>query len=183
MLWMALLLTSLGWAQEKMSWDYPDFKSAQDAAQEFHFTSESTKFGLLTTSFRGSARAGELSFERSGALLKNATLVLVAAKIDTDNGARNSKMWEETLAAEKFPTLRVAIKGDIDTSVEKQTVQGTLSVRDHSADIPIEIIRVSDKVFKGSAKFSLKALKVPDPSIAIAKVRDEFAVSFKVTLP
>lgn len=158
-----------------------DFKEASKASTYFKFTSESTKFGLVTTDFEGYARKAQLDYTPKGNIVENLVLNIEVKELDTDNSSRNEKMQEECLEYKKFPQIKVTIPS-LDLSAKAQNVEAFMNVRGKSVPLKIAITKVDDKTFEGKTSFKLTDAGIPDPSIAIAKVRDRFDIEFQVGL-
>lgn len=145
------------------------------------FESESTKLGLITTSFEGRA----LEFVVKGKITKdkvsNVEVIIPVRSMTTDNSGRDEKMWDEILNAKEYPNIVVFINevshgfdGSIDAHILLRGVKYLLPL-ELKTSLDSGVLKVS-----GEGHFSLKAWKIPDPSIAIASVRDVF--DFKFTL-
>jgi polyisoprenoid-binding protein YceI len=182
-LFLFALISLSAWGQEKLSWKEENFESALKAQTQFRFIGKSTKLGFITTSFEGVAREGEITFQKSAKTLTQVELKLVANKIDTNSDARNEKMWEKCLRAEKYPTIKVTITDPIDLDKTEQAIAGMMTVAETTIGVPLMLTKKSDRVFAGKGQFSLKAAGIPDPSIAIASVADKMEIHFEVTLP
>lgn len=158
-----------------------NFDQAKKAESFFKFTGESTKLGLVTTEFEGYARKAIVTFTENQNKIKDVTLQIEAKSLDTDNSARNEKMWEQSLSVEKYPIIQVTIQ-EIDLSLPEQTVQGVLTVRGKQTPITI-LVSKSERTFSGKSSFKLKDAGIPDPSIMIASVKDEFRIDFRLAWP
>jgi len=158
-----------------------DFEEAQKQESYFKFIGESKKFGLISTSFEGYAKKFTLSFDERDNLLENISLVIDLKKLDTDNDSRNEKMWDLCLNTKEFPSLKIKIE-KITLSEESQTLKGLMEVRGSIIDIPIKIKKINSHQFEGESHFKLSQAKIPDPSIAIASVNDEFQIKFSLRL-
>lgn len=167
---------------ETIQINHSSYDEAKKAPTYFKFIGESTKFGLVTTSFDGHATKGELRFDSTKDKLENIVLTVDAKGLDTDNSSRNSKMWEQSLESEKYPKITIKIK-EIKASMPEQEVDGEMLVRDTKLPLKINIIKIDDKNFKGSSKFKFTDANIPDPSIAVAKVKKQFDIEFQVRLP
>lgn len=147
------------------------------------FESESTKLGIITTSFSGRA----LSFKIQGKLnqteTKDVVVTIPVGALSTDLSGRDDKMWNEILNKEKFPEISLSFPPIANDFSGKKVVR--ISILGQSYDLPIELTSVNNdgKIqITGSGSFSLKEFKIPDPSIAIASVRDRFDFKFKALI-
>lgn len=164
---------------------YSSYEDASKGKEFVKFESESTKLGFITTSFDGYAKKFNVDYRRDGQSLKDIQVTIKADSFDTDNSSRDEKMYEETLSVKKYPEIKFLALSNIDLNKQRQQVKGLLKVRNVEKDIIINVELVADgewKMILGKTKLSLKNFSVPDPSIAIANVRDEFDISFKVRL-
>lgn len=157
------------------------YKDAKNSPNYFMFTGESTKFGFITTSYDGYAKEGNLTFDESDDHIKNIILELKASGIDTDNSLRDEKMRDLCLDVKKFPIIRVEIP-EIDKRKEHQKVVATFILRNKSIPLDVKIHKTGTKIFKGDSEFKFSETDMPDPSIAIAKIKDKFKIQFQVEL-
>ena len=80
-----------------------------------------------------------------------------------------------------YPYLAITTNSPLKMTDEEQVIDGKINVR--GLDKPIQItLKANAKEFSGKAKLSFKDLEIPDPSIAIASIKDEIFVDFKVIL-
>lgn len=165
---------SIGFSSKK-------FKEAKNASNYFMFTGESTKFGFITTSYDGYAKEGHLNYAEENGKIKNIVLELKSSKIDTDNSLRDEKMHELCLEVKKFPLIKVEIP-EIDSVKEDQKVSGTMFLRNKSIPLDVHIHKTGPHTFTGDSEFKFADTEMPDPSIAIAKIKDEFKIHFQVNL-
>lgn len=161
--------------------DSKDFTESKNAKTYFKFTGESTKFGLVTTSFEGVAKQFSLNFTEKKDKLENIELLLPVKAIDTDNNSRNEKMWDLCLEEKKYPEIKVNLP-KIDLTATEQTSVGEMTIKDKKIPLEFVIKKVSEKIYQGKTSFKLSKANIPDPSIAIASVKDEFLIQFQVDL-
>lgn len=156
-----------------------DLAGANAANGSIIFSSESTKFGLITTSFEGRALKFNVTGKLTANEIHNVEVHVPVMSLKTDSSGRDDKMYEEILNAGKYPEVVVkfpVLKTTYDGSIESQliilgeTYQVPLHVKTELVDGELKVT--------GNGRFSLKKIKIPDPSIAIAKVRDEFDLTF-----
>lgn len=179
------------------SWD----EAAKNQTQFLRFTGESTKLGLITTSFEGYAKNYTLTWCSDAAkkIIKDLTIVLETKQLDTDNSSRNEKMYDQTLNIKDFPQITVALLEPIDLTLKPQgEVPATLTLRGQNTVIGIKyellpppaaqpvgqdvVLKLDQWEFKISANISIKRCGIPDPSIIIAKVSDEVKIDARVIL-
>jgi hypothetical protein len=166
----------------ELAWKHADYDKAGAAATTFAFHGESTKLGVWTTTFEGRAREGLLAWREDQGLWHDVVLTMPVAGLDTDSDARDEKMGEHCLQASAHPTIVVRLAAPIDPRNPPAEIAATLSVRGRETSVPLRLSRREGTV-EGEGRFKLSALGIPDPSIAVAKVRDEFTIRFKVALP
>lgn len=165
---------------DSMKFESKSFKEAKNAPTYFMFKGESTKFGLITTSYEGYAKKGELQFEKTSEKLSNVRLKIASGNIDTDNDMRDEKMRNKCLEPQKYPEITVTIP-EISMTTESQTVDGVMTVRGKEVPLKITITKKED-TFNGETSFKLSQTDIPDPSIAIAKVKEKFLIRFQAKL-
>lgn len=173
------LMIHSAWA-ETIKFKTKNFDEAKDAPTYFMFEGHSKKFGMVTTSFQGYAKEGELIFEDSPEKIGQIKLSIDSKKIDTDNGMRDEKMQDKCLDSDKFPLITVEIQ-ELSKLSDQQVVEGVMTVKEKKVKLPITVTKKGN-TYLGKTSFKLSEADIPDPSIAIAKVKDQFDVRFQVKL-
>lgn len=188
-IWKILCLSILSlnlYAQElAKEFVFKDYNEAKSSNIFIKFASESTKLGFITTSFDGYAKKFSYEYQYNKNTISSAVVKIIASSIDTDSDSRNEKMYELCLEANKYKEITIKIDEAIDMNKASQKVQGLLIVRDESfiVNLDLEIKKGEDKnILLGKSKFKLTDLKIKDPSIAVASVRDQFDVEFAIEL-
>ncbi len=178
---LLILFASKFATAESLTFSYKSYKEAKSAENFISFEMSSTKFGIITTSFTSYVKEFSADYEPHQNGFKNVQVKLKPTDIDTDINARNEKMNEVCFESSKYQEIIVKIPvlptGD-------QTVDATLELRGESFPVKVETHVTKDQkndLVRGNATLSLKELKIPDPSIAIAKVKDEVKVKFQIT--
>jgi hypothetical protein len=159
------------------------FNDAVRAKNYFKFIGKSSKVGIFTSTFEGYPKSFSLKYDLQENQIKDVVLSFAVSDLDTDNSARNEKMRETCLNFKEFPSIEVKILEPIQQGVEVQDVKGEMSVRGQKVPLLIHLIKATDGEIKGSSSFKLSEAKIPDPSILVASVRDEFKIEFQVKLP
>ena len=165
---------------ETINFKNKNFDEAKGAPTYFMFEGHSKKFGMVTTSFQGYAKKGELVFEDSPEKISQIKLTIDTKKIDTDNGMRDEKMRDKCLESDKFPLITVEIP-ELSKLLDQQVVEGVMTVKEKKVKLPITVTKKGN-TYLGQTSFKLSDADIPDPSIAIAKVKDSFDVKFQVKL-
>ncbi|MBT3236606.1 MAG: YceI family protein [Bdellovibrionales bacterium] len=173
-------------ADTTRSFSYSSYEAAVKAATHLHFEMESTKAGIITTGFTGVVKKFDTTFVRQGkAIQSGATISFAVKDMDTDVDGRNEKMYTQCFSAKEYPTIKVQLGAPITIGVAEQSYPATINLR--GAELPITI-RVTIKevaegiLVSGNSNVTLSALKIPDPSIWIATVRDMVEIKFKLLL-
>lgn len=179
---IATFLTLTPSYAEEISLSAPDYDAAESAPSYFRFVGHSRKLGIIGTSFTGYAKKANIRFKEKGGNLSGVTLTVNVADLDTDNDSRNEKMRDTCLAAKDFPEVVVRINDPILIAAADQVVTGEMKVRGETVPLSLRIKKEEEGVFSGASSFKLTAAKIPDPSIAIASVRDEFELEFRLSL-
>lgn len=177
------LLTNLCFG-EVVNFSSDDYEKSLNAKSKIVFNMESTKAGIITTSFQGVVKEFNLDYKLTNNTFENVTLILKANSLDTDIDGRNEKMHELCLSAKEFSNIIIRLKEDYVVGNEKE-VAGQIKIK--SSWYPIVIKIESEKSdglikLKGSSSVSLKKLSIPDPSIWIASVRDRVDIEFNLEL-
>ncbi len=153
-----------------------NYKAAEKADSHLRFVMRSTKLGIFKSHFNGYVK----TFEVQGNVKKNtieagALVTFQAKDIDTDIEGRNEKMWDQCLDIKNHPVIQIKLNESINLSESFNTVRATIRVRGEDFPIHLEVKATqADKIITVDIKgeISLEALKIPDPSIAVASVSD-----------
>ncbi|WP_419172445.1 YceI family protein [Halobacteriovorax sp.] len=178
---MTILFFQSLYAKE-LSLNYNDYDSAHSGDKKIIFHMESTKAGLITTSFDGVVKEGSIVYKEEKGQYRDVVIRIKAMSLDTDNDARNEKMYEETLAVKKYPEIIVSLNGPIKFNQENIAI-----IKIRGQEYPIKIFmreshNEKQTLISGHSNVSIKALKIPDPSIWIASVRDLVEIKFTFVL-
>lgn len=179
-LFMFLIISQFSFAK---SYLFKSYDEAKASAEYIKLEGESTKFGLVTTSFDGFAKSFELNLVKNNNFVKKIEVHIDSPSIDTDNNARNKKMYEKTLSISQYPKIIFKTESPIDLNLSTFSIPGKLKVRDTEKEVILKgkiINKESGKIIEGEASVSLQEFNIPDPSIFIAKVRDRLDLKFKV---
>jgi polyisoprenoid-binding protein YceI len=181
-----LLLSSfvlLG-AEVTRTFTYESYELALGSTNKIVFEMESTKGGFITTGFTGVVKTFDLKFSRQGATIeKGTTLSFLVASMDTDVDGRNEKMYNKCFSYKEFPSIKVVLNSAIEVDGKEKSIAGTISVRgvNHPLFLKIKAESVGPNILvTGSTQVTLSALKIPDPSIWIASVRDMVEIKFSL---
>ena len=164
---------------------FDDYEAAQESQNYVKFESESTKFGLLTTSFDGHAKKFTINYNIVDSIVSDIKVNIYASSFDTNNSARDSKMMESILEVQKFPKVTFRSSEIISISKVNQSLSGYIEIKGErfAVNLNIAIKKENKKIFiSGRTSLSLKEMGIPDPSIMIAKVRDTFDISFGIVI-
>lgn len=149
------------------------------------FKSTSTKLGFITSDFDGYAKDFKVSYDEKDQAISKVDVSVVVKSMDTDVNSRDEKMHKEIMDAERFPFLRVSSIESLKLSTEEQQINMNFTVKDKQVIKPVFFTSTQkDGVWKivGKTQVGLQELGLPDPSIAIAKVRDQFDIEFEIML-
>ena len=178
---LCLLSLNLSYAHN-IKWEKDSYKEALESLDYFKFTGRSKKLGFISTSFDGYAKKVEINFKQSPNKIYDIVLMIDAQKIDTDNSSRDEKMRDKCLEVKKNPTIIVTVN-ELALNKDQQSISGMMQVHGEKVPLKLKIRKESDLTFSGSTKFKLSDAKIPDPSIAIASVDDEFEITFRLGIP
>jgi polyisoprenoid-binding protein YceI len=157
------------------------FKEAQKAESFLKFKNASKEFGLITHEYEGYALDFKIQFQIRKDQFTDLKVDIPVNSIDTDNSDRNKKMREYCFESAQYPYISITSNTPLKISDEEQVIEGKINVR--GLDKPIQItLKANAKEFSGKAKLSFKDLEIPDPSIAIASIKDDIYVEFKILL-
>ncbi len=178
------LFIQILWAKE-INYHFVDYNEAKKSSNFLKFESESTKLGLVTTSFDGYAKKFKIIYERKNNQITKLQVIVDANSLDTDNDSRNEKMFGKCLESNKYHQITYDLTKPIGLNKTEAQAEGLLKIRGKKLNTPLNlsIVKAQQKyTVSGSAKFSLTQFEIPDPSISIASVKDEFDLFFKIEL-
>lgn len=169
-------------AKEKEK-NYETYDEAKKGSEFLSFASKSTKFGIITTSFDGYARKFRYSYDTTEKEIVSASVTVFVSSLDTDSDGRNEKMTQTCLDKEKFPEITAALTRAISLNEGEIMVPIKLSIKGKTLEkeFNLKLTKENNHFWvEGKGSFSLKEFDIPDPSIAIASVRDNFDLNFKL---
>jgi len=179
-------LLSLNFAlAEDLKFSAANYDEAAKQESKIEFKMESTKLGLVTTGFTSYVRDFVIHYDKSSNAFDNVVVTIMANSLDTDNSSRNEKMYDLCLSVSKYKEITVRLTGKVELSDTPRPFPALLNIRgkDNKIDILLRLVKEGEKEFvQGEAKVSLKGLEIPDPSIFIAKVKDQVNLNFKIFL-
>jgi polyisoprenoid-binding protein YceI len=176
---MLVLSTNLFALEKKVSTN--NFKEAAAHKEYVKFTGESTKFGVVTTSFEGFVKNLNLKYDQEKTALKKLVVEFNVKDLDTDNDSRNEKMWDLCFEQQKYPKI-IAFLENLSLKEGETQVSIELKIKDVTQKIPFKItIRKIEKTYeiKGSGIVKYTDYKIANPSILVAKVKEEFQLDFQ----
>jgi polyisoprenoid-binding protein YceI len=162
-----------------------NYKMAKNAANRLRFESKSTKLGFITTDFDGFAKNFTINYNLNKNILDQIKIKIDTKSFDTNSEARNDKMNEVCLESQKYPEITGTIVESVDLNLKDHGLVVDFIVKDQPYKMKVKLISEKNGdnykiTILGS--FSLKDWKIPDPSIAIAKIRDQFDLIFETIL-
>jgi polyisoprenoid-binding protein YceI len=174
-------------AQDKArKYQYSSFEEASKAAPSLKFIVESTKVGLFSSDVPGFVKKFTASARLEKNKLSNLEIKFNVADMDSDDSSRDTKLHTLCLSKDKYPQLKVSIPGPhiLDEGEKERDAVFNIRGKDKKIKIKLKLERVGEKIIaSGKANLSLKALEIPDPSIAIAKLSDLIRIEFRVVVP
>ncbi len=103
--------------------------------------------------------------------------------MDTYNSSRNEKMWDHCFDAKNFPEIKVEVAWS--TTIGENELKAKITIKGETREYPLTVTttEVGNVILaRGKIVLKISELKLPDPSIAIAKVRDEINLSFAIEI-
>ena len=161
------------------------YEEAKNNQNFLKFQSTSTKLGLITTSFDGYAKNFKVSYDEKGEVLSGLEVNLFVKSFDTDIKLRDEKIHTTIMEAEKFPILKAIFSGPIHLMPGDQNINMTFTIKDKNITRPVALHFIQKEgkwLITGKTQIGLQEMGLPDPSIAIAKVRDLFDIEFSLLL-
>lgn len=172
----ALALCSAQAQAHTINYSFGSFDEANTAPNFIEFKMASTKLGLFTSHFNGFARKFSINYELEGQNVKTARITLPIEHFDTDDDGRNQTVRGDCLNVKKFPEVTVLIADPIPLDGQERTVPAIMNLRGYDKPITIRIRAVREGrkiVAEINGQFSMRELDIPDPSMVVAKLRDQ----------
>jgi len=178
-----ILFSSVIWGRETTkNYKLGNYEDVKKSSEYIKFEMDSTKLGIITTSFSGFVKDFAISFNKEGNILRDLKVVFEAKNMDTDIDARNEKMWNLCLDYKNFPKIMVIFNNEIPMeSNDFVSIPATIKIRGMSKDflVNIKTHKVNNKlIVQGNSQLKLSELEIPDPSIFVASVSDLVKISF-----
>lgn len=149
------------------------------------FQSSSTKLGFIKTSFDGYAKDFKVNYDEKDQVISKIEVIVPVKSLDTDISSRDEKMHNDIMEAEKFAYLKASSSGPVKLIAGEQKISMNFTIKDKQVT-RLVLLNVMYKDNRwhiaGKAELGLQEMGLPDPSIAIAKVRDQFDIEFEVIL-
>lgn len=164
---------------------YKDYAEAKASEEFIRFASESKKLGFIKTGFDGFAREFNINYDLVKDKLNSLNVLIAVNGLDTDNGSRNDKMIQEIMEKDKHPQISVSLMSPIVLANGSHETQMAFTIKDKKIIKPVSYTVTSNGegvIVRGHSAIKLTEAGLPDPSIAIATVRDDFDLTFAVKL-
>lgn len=162
---------------ESYNFTSENYEEAKKAESNIKFDMASTKVGLFTSHFTGFVKKFSVSGDKNGNSIHNAAIEFDVKELDTDIDGRNEKMWDLCLDASNHPKVQIKLSQPIEIGAEEREIPGIINVRGQDYPLTLKIKVDSNMIVDIKGQISIKELKIPDPSIAIASVRDSIDIS------
>lgn len=169
----------------EVNYQFKNYDEAKKSPSYIKFESTSTKFGFIKTGFDGYVKDVKINYDFSGEQLMHLDATIAAKSLDTDLSSRNEKMFNEILETEKFPNIQISIPEKILLTPGEHTTDIIFTIKGNKVKKPATFTVEKSAgrfVITGVSSLGLKEVGLPDPSIAIARVRDLFDLKFKIIL-
>lgn len=183
--YLFIFLVSFNLRAEEVNYHFANYSEAKDAKNFVKFESKSTKLGFITTGFDGYAKDIKIEYLNKANELTGLSVTIPVRGLDTDNSSRDEKMHQQIMDAEKFPVIHIVANDKITLEEGSYNKDMIFTIKDKKTIRPVKFdIKKDGKkvIVTGSASLGLAETGLPDPSIAIAKVRDLFDLKFSVEL-
>lgn len=170
---------------EEIKIENETYQKAKSNTQFVEFKGKSTKLGFIETEFVGYVKNASIRFKKDQSEIQNLLVEFDVKSLDTDLGARDSKMRETILDEQQFPRISVELSKAINLIPGRTKVDMIFTIKNRREIFPIEVEIKKDQEHyqvSGYGHLSIKAFNLPDPSIFVAKVDDKIDVFFNVIL-
>jgi polyisoprenoid-binding protein YceI len=171
---------------EQLNFKNDNFNSAIESENFIKFIGSSTKGWIVTTDFTGVAKEFRIDYKKEKSELKEVSIEIAAASLDTDNESRNEKMQTLCLKSKEYPTIKAKLIGTVALiEVTEATIPVELAILSETKlrSLSYSIVkRDAEYIVKFSTDFSFKDFGIEDPSIFVAKVKEVFKVQGQVVV-
>ncbi len=174
----------------KGGFSFSNFDQAKKSDTQLKFTVVSTKVGLFSSEVDGYVKAFqyEADYDDANQILRNMVIRFDPKMMDTDGESRDEKLHSLCMEAEKYPEVKVLIENAAflkDT--REQVYSSKVFLRGKQFEIPVKMKVSFDEetqqiIVAGSSQWSVQAMGIPDPSIAVAKLSDEIEINFQLII-
>lgn len=159
-----------------------DYKSAKNSPTYLKFEGKSTKLGIVTTDFDGYSKKFSIAYNLNQNVMDQVKIKIESKSFDTNSNSRNEKMNSLCLEPEKFPEIIGTLPNAVDLNIKEQNLVSDFLVLGHNRKMLLKLISEKNSdgyKLKITGNFSLKEWNIPDPSIIVAKVHDQFELTFE----
>lgn len=189
-LFLLLSLNSVFAQNIKGGFSFSNYDQAKNSDTHLKFTVVSTKVGLFSSEVDGYVKAFqyEAQYDDKNQILRQMTLRFDPKMMDTDGESRDEKLHAKCMEADKYPELKVVIESAAFLKDKReQTYNSKVFIRGQEFEVPVKMKVSFDEdsqqiIVVGSSLWSLQALGIPDPSIAVAKLSDEITINFQLII-
>jgi polyisoprenoid-binding protein YceI len=174
----------------KGGFSFSNYDQAENSDTQLKFTVVSTKVGLFSSDVDGYVKSFQYTanFDDKNLILRDMEIKFDPKMMDTDGEARDEKLHTLCLEADKYPEVKVLIKGPTFIKDKKDvTYSSTVLIRGKEFEVPVKMKTIYDEqsaqiIVMGTSQWSLKGLQIPDPSIAVATLSDEIDIKFQLII-
>jgi polyisoprenoid-binding protein YceI len=171
---------------KNVDYKFSQFDDAKKSSDFIKFIGSSTKLKVFTTEFEGYSKSFVVNYDAKNNQITNFKITIDSAFLDTDSSSRDEKMRSLCLNTEKYKTI-VASTQQIIELKEQNDVQILVSllIKDRELIRPLKFSMIKDEQgwrVNFSSDFSFKDAGIEDPSIAIAKVHENFRIEGSLLL-
>ena len=177
------MLSTIAYGREiTKSYKFGSYEDAKKSSEFIKFDMDSTKLGIITTSFSGFVKDFAISVNKERSVLKDLKVIFEVKNMDTDIDARNEKMWNLCLDHKNYSNIIVYFKSEIPReNTDFVSIPATIKVRGVEKEFLVNIKTQKENnkvILQGNAQVKLSELNIPDPSIFVASVSDLVKISF-----
>ena len=188
----SLLISGEIFAAEELKGNlsFSNYEQASVASSQLKFTVVSTKVGLFSSEVDGYVKAFSYrsGYDSQNKILRDMTISFDPKMMDTDGESRDEKLHAKCMEADKYPTLKVVIKGPAFLKdMRERTYAAKVYIRGKEKDAQVKMKTSYDEntgeiKVMGESTWSLQQMEIPDPSIAVAKLSDEIVIRFQLMI-
>lgn len=166
---------------------HDNYEVAEESENQLMFSIESVKAGLFSSTHVGYVKSFDYNVDLSKKKLKNMRISFDVKEMDTDNSIRDEKLHNECMKINEHPRLIIEIIDEVEISeLEKgKKIEGKVKILGKEKRFIAQIsgeLEEDELEVNVESVWGFKEMEIPDPSILIAKVKNEIQIKLNLEI-